>query len=559
MEIRKGNLKMSELTGLRDGVRRATLEERLEIIVKNYFAGLQAIPRNEWPDDLHIARDILSDMQTHIQQANNGAGKGEIRDKMVHCIPPAFIADALLYTHRFVNINFLGSLNDRENSVLAVYMEEGYRMGTYTVDDIYIRSIITRYNRNISRSDYKNVLADLQQMAPVVLPCTDPNLIALDNGIYNDTTKQLMPFTPDLVFPYKLAIGFNPNAEDVCIQEPDGSIWSVDSWFQSINSDPENVRFLWNVLAMVVRPNRCWGKAVFLYSDKGNNGKGTYCRLIRNILGEDNQISLSIPDFDKQFSLENLVSKQAIIADENPVGIFVDDTSGFKAAITGDSMRVERKYKSSITMKFRGLVIQCINGFPKFKDQSNSILRRIAMVKMDQNFEGCEKKYIKQDYIGRKAVLEYIVKKLMLMTVSEEDMDIPSASSVLVHEYREFNDPVFEFWNEFREEFVWDLLPFTFLYDLFKRWFDKMHPSGKMMSYKQFVQNLRASVESESTGEWTVPDVSVRSSGRMNKPERLIVDYDLTDWMNLTYAGNDWRIKAGFHMKISYRGLQRIL
>ena len=400
------------------------------------------------------------------------------------------------------------------------------------------------------------VLDILKVNSPVVEPCRNPRYIAVANGVWDDEEKRLLPFTPELVFTCKLGVGFNPNANDVQILEPDGSVWCVEDWFRSINSNPDNVHFLWDVLGMVVRPNRLWSKAIFLYSDRGNNGKGTYCELMRNILGKGQYASIDIESFKRPFSLTKLVEVQAVIADENAVGGFIDDVSNFKAAITGDAIQIDRKYKDPITIRFYGMVVQCINGFPKVKDQSPSFLRRIVMVKMDQNFEGKEKKYIKQDYITRKEVLEYILKKLLLMDISEDTVEVPVSSAQLLQEYREYNDPVFEFWNEFKDEFVWNLLPYVFLYDLFNQWFKKLHPSGKPMSYKQFVQNLRSAAD--TSGGWDTSNMQVRSLGRMDAPEYLIIDWDLEDWMNGTYSGNDWKLKVSGKRKVSYRGLQRL-
>lgn len=536
--------------------RRPPLRERLKTVANIYFDELMKVPRDSWPSDERIGWDILSDMQKHIRDANAGAGKGDIRDVMVQAIPPSLVAEIVLRVHRFVMVDFIGGDKDMKSSVLAMYMEDGPFAGTYTISEIVMRDVIRQFSNDISKTDMWNVIDILKKRSPVAEPCRDVRYIALNNGIWDDAEKQLLPFTPDLVFTSKITVDYNPYAADIPIQEPDGSLWTVEGWFSSINSRKENVSFLWDVLAMSVRPNRCHRKVVFLYSDKGNNGKGTYCQLVKNLLGKGNYAGIGIADFGKSFALSRLPYVQAIIADENSVGGFIEDVSAMKALVTGDDIQIDRKYCDPITIKFYGIVIQCINGFPKFRDQSGSLLRRIAMIEMDQCFTGKEKPYIKGDYLGRKEVLEYILRKLLWMDVTDDTMRVPDGSNDLLLAYREYNDPVFEFWCEFKDEFVWDLLPFSFLYDLFKQWFKKKHPSGKVMSYRQFIQNLRASAD--ATGGWdTGVYVSVKPGNRMDNPEHLIIDWDLEDWVNATYSGNDWRLKVSFPKRVNYKGLVR--
>ena len=49
-------------------------------------------------------------------------------------------------------------------------------------------------------------------------------------------------------------------------------------------------------------------------------------------------------------------------------------------------------------------------------------------------------------------------------------------------EYKEYNDPVLAFWNGFRGQFKWDLLPFRFLYELYRAWHERYNPGGTGLS-----------------------------------------------------------------------------
>lgn len=74
----------------------------------------------------------------------------------------------------------------------------------------------------------------------------------------------------------------------------------------------------------------------------------------------------------KEFALEPLIHAQAIITDENDVGIFVDKCANIKAIITSDTVQINRKYKTSIPFKPHVVMVQCINEMPRIKDKSDS-------------------------------------------------------------------------------------------------------------------------------------------------------------------------------------------
>lgn len=66
----------------------------------------------------------------------------------------------------------------------------------------------------------------------------------------------------------------------------------------------------------------------------------------------------------------------------------------------------------------------------------------------------------------RKEVVEYVMYKVL--NINYYEFDLPEACKNALEEYKEFNDPVRQFMSEIMPELQWDLVPFTFLYDLYK-------------------------------------------------------------------------------------------
>jgi putative DNA primase/helicase len=113
------------------------------------------------------------------------------------------------------------------------------------------------------------------------------------------------------------------------------------------------------------------------------------------------------------------------------------------------------------------------------------------------------------------------------------------------------------FWEEFRERLVWDLVPFTFAYDLYKAWFADVSPSGSPVSNKQFITDLVAIVRPDPL--WHCPDKNkkIRPGQMMATPETTIAEYELKKWMNPHYSGSDPKKKSQPVLQANYRGLLR--
>lgn len=331
--------------------------------------------------------------------------------------------------------------SNRELDVLAIYKDTGENKGLYVTDEHEFRTLARQYNSSIKNREINEVLLVLKDLAPRKCCCKQKNLIAVNNGIYNFDTKQLMPFDQQFVFTSKSRVDYNPFAQNQLIyNSDDGTTWDVESWMTDLSDDPEIVELLWQVIGACIRPLVSWNKGIWFYSNTGNNGKGTLCHLMRNLLGNGTHTSISLGDFSKEFTLEPLMHVSAIIVDENDVGAYSDKNANLKAVITGDVIQINRKFKAPIAFRYQGIMVQCVNEMPKVKDKSDSFLRRVLLVPFTKCFTGQERKYIKNDYLNRKEVLEYVLYRVLHMDYYE--FNNPSVCQELLNEYKEYNDPI---------------------------------------------------------------------------------------------------------------------
>lgn len=455
---------------------------------------------------------------------------------------------------------------DEDYDLLGIFVDENVasiihddtNLGIYVTSENIIKSIAKTFKRGITDKEQSEVLSDIKMFAKRVMRCNDRDMIAVNNGIFNYKTKQLEPFDEDKVFLTKSHVDYVPNAINPIIHDNnDNTDWDVESWMADLNDDPEIVNLLWEIIGAIIRPNVRWNKSAWLYSESGNNGKGTLCELMRSICGTTSYAAIPLSDFSKDFALEPLTRASAIIVDENDVGTFIDKAGNLKSVITNDVIQINRKFKTPIAYQFYGFMVQCLNEMPKIKDKSESFFRRQLFIPMTKCFTGIEKPYIKNDYLHREDVLQYVLKRVLEMDYYK--LSEPASCTKALGEYKEYNDPVRQFWNELKDEFKWNLLPFTFLYDLYKAWNELNNPSGKPLGKTTFINDLIQLVKLDK--EWICLDKAKQirvTKTNMVGPEPLILEYNLKDWMSPTHKGRNKDLLATPVLADRYRGIERV-
>ena len=130
----------------------------------------------------------------------------------------------------------------------------------------------------------------------------------------------------------------------------------------------------------------------------------------------------------------------------------------------------------------------------------------------------------------------------------------PDACSTLLDDFRVANDPLRQFADEIFPAASWHLLPCKFLYDLYRHWFQRNQPSGRMLGRNAFYESIEGLAEEQG---WQLQE-RVRSTGRMDFPEPLILEYEVKEWMRTGFRGSNLDQLCMPDLKDSYRGYVRI-
>jgi P4 family phage/plasmid primase-like protien len=149
--------------------------------------------------------------------------------------------------------------------------------------------------------------------------------------------------------------------------------------------DEDMVRLLIEFMGYVLSGDACWiHKALILHGD-GSNGKSTFNKVLKAMVGPDYYTSLSTTALKFEQNRSLLVGKLLNIGDENdPEGMLSSEV--FKALISGDEFTSKEVYQKPVVRKNKAKMIFSCNELPKIRDLSDGMFRRLIIVPFDAVF-----------------------------------------------------------------------------------------------------------------------------------------------------------------------------
>lgn len=416
----------------------------------------------------------------HVKVLKNG------EEKIQH-IPPRTIADIL---KRYVIFAVIGKKEkDFEKANLAYYDLDA---GIYKYNVTNIQKLIIAVERSTSIKQRRETMEYLRLEAQRKRPSDDSNLIIVGNGVFNKKTKKLEPYNPRYIFTSKISTNYNPEAP-----EPNFEGWSLSEWFKDIaEDDKDKETLLWQSLACSINPNLTPDVAIFLVdSGQGRTGKSTFERLLENLVGIDNHAPLKLKEFEEDFKLANAQGVKLIIGDDNNPNDYNKTSENFKRVATGENVLINPKGQPPFSTQFNCFIVQSMNGLPRFKDDSDALLRRIKIIKFNHQYnDKTANKDIKEKYIKDKRLLEWILSKVIVM-----DFDFMTDTEESRQEIKELkiaNDPVAYYVNEYVDDIKSARVPTMYHFKLFQATSDYENNPQKMKQ-STFTRRLKPLLEAK--------------------------------------------------------------
>ena len=486
---------------------------------------------------------ILFFLNREIAEFNSNKPKGMKNMGTYDFLPPDIIAEIIKTYEPIGNIALNKECLTEEDMILGIYCPEGRHEGTYKIDEPSINRAISKYSSLENSKQVAEVRKQLvDKLNEPIFPDSQPNKVAVLNGIFDWETKELEPFSPEYVTLNKMNVFYDPDMEEPEIIMPDGEVWTPTGWLDSLTDDEEVRKLLLDIITASIFSSYKWDKTILLYSPKGNNGKGTFLNLLQNMQGAENWTEIALQDYARDEFMLSALGKKLIISHESDVGAFIASARALKCFTTQDAITVNRKFKTAIRFVPVAFGIHAINDIPRFKDKSASLQRRFLIVPFDKCFKGVERKYIREDYLKRKEVLSYFFKLAVENGMPDFD-NPPQACLELMDEFKETNNPTYVFYKQEMCEYgAWSAYPIGFVYDHYKAWFAENYDSGKVISSKTFANELRQAIEEDENTRFKFVKEKTQKripKENMAKAEPAIVKYELEKYINKAYHGSD--------------------
>jgi putative DNA primase/helicase len=121
---------------------------------------------------------------------------------------------------------------------------------------------------------------------------------------------------------------------------------------------------------------------------EGANGKSTLINVIKALLGKENCSAVSLQDIAiNKFSAAELLGKMVNLHPDLKADK-IKDGGYFKALVSGDRIKAERKYGQPFELENKAKLIFSANEIPETDDDSYAYFRRWVIVPFNRTFEG---------------------------------------------------------------------------------------------------------------------------------------------------------------------------
>ncbi len=234
-----------------------------------------------------------------------------------------------------------------------------YEDGIYIPGESLLRGEIQRLLEELASKNAKNEI--IEKVIDLTgakrdLTARNPELINLQNGVFDIITGELLPHDPKYRFFSKNPVDYIPDAK--CPQ--------VDKFFKEILSE-KDIPVMEEWFGYCLYRSYFIKKATIAVGDK-DTGKSTVLKLLDRLIGRNNISGVSLQRLTgDKFSAASLYNKQVNIYDDLSVKD-INDNGAFKIATGGGIITGELKFRDQFQFINHAKLIFACNQIPSVKD-----------------------------------------------------------------------------------------------------------------------------------------------------------------------------------------------
>lgn len=251
-----------------------------------------------------------------------------------------------------------------------------YQNGVYVAGKNAIMSKMIEYIPTLKSSQRKEVLDYLELIVDEADYKDTSNYICFKNGIYDITTDELLPFSPEIIVTNKINHNYNPDATSEILE----------TMLNNISCGDAGIRSLLEEMAGYCMYRRNELRKAFILTGDKKNGKSTYLDMVTRMLGDNNISALDLSDLCTTFRPAEIVGKLANIGDD--IGDeFIKNPAIFKKVVSGDRITVEKKGADPFQFSNYAKLLFSANDIPRIKDKSGAVIDRLIIIPFNATFD----------------------------------------------------------------------------------------------------------------------------------------------------------------------------
>ncbi len=286
--------------------------------------------------------------------------------------------DRMSFKPRLLANKILGDLallSDPETGLMYRWNDQYWEY----FDEDHVRNLCLKYLHNESQ---KSRAEDATYQVKML--CTIPHgrkvndqadWICLKNGMFNLVTYEVKPHDREFYCTYSLPVSFEPESDASCKR------WLL--YLEQTVQTPAAIAQLQEYLGYVLVRHTKFEKCLLLVGH-GSDGKSTFLKVMKELVGDENCAAVSFQDLEDQFQRSSLYNKLLNISTE--VGAKAIESPYFKAITSGDPINAAFKHKNTFTFSPYCKLAFAANRLPRVLDNSDGFFRRVLPVRFKRQF-----------------------------------------------------------------------------------------------------------------------------------------------------------------------------
>ena len=311
--------------------------------------------------------------------------------------------------------------------------------------------------------------------------------IAVGNGIFNCLTKELESFTPL----YTVVTRIKTNYIENPVQPKFADKFTLEGMIGDFaNQNPDRIQLLTQIIKSILTGVNT-SDVFFIVIGPGGDGKSTMFNMITNLIGVQNTAYLNFTEISQPDKLLTTLNKKLMLGMDNDVNLYIKKTALLKSMASHETITLNRKYMSSISVEFSPVIVQLCNEMPRFSETKESMRRRIVTFKSENSHykNGTQNPNVKK-YINDTRFLEYALWYFLNEDITPYYNDYNEIDKDVTDESLNNEDIIGQFVNEMINiKYISSInkyIPLRHFYALYLDWFSINNPGAKPMGMRTF-------------------------------------------------------------------------